>query len=102
MVADYDGPIEPGWSLEKTNTQLRVSSPGVFRSTLLRIIRLQMQRTISNFKLAAAPAAGGVSQLAHRVQRSISFAPGNRWAGPFDRVRQSCESYLGACHCART
>ncbi len=57
------GRLKPGWTLEKTNAQLQVSSPGLFQATLPANYPSINVKDYLRFRLSAAPAGTGVSWL---------------------------------------
>ncbi len=57
------GRLQPGGTLEKTNARLRTLSPGIFEATLPSNYPAVNVRDYLHFKLAAVPAATGVSTL---------------------------------------
>ncbi|MGA3239824.1 MAG: ABC transporter permease [Bryobacteraceae bacterium] len=57
------GRLKPGWTLEKTNAQLQVSSPGLFQATLPANYPSINVKDYLRFRLSAVPAGNGVSWL---------------------------------------
>jgi putative ABC transport system permease protein len=57
------GRLKPGWTFEKANAQLQIDSPGVFQTTLPANYPAINVKDYLKFKLAAVPAANGVSSL---------------------------------------
>ena len=57
------GRLKPGWSLEHASAELRALSPGIFEATVPPARSSEWTNTYKNFRLAAVPAATGVSEL---------------------------------------
>jgi predicted permease len=55
--------LQPGWTLQHANAQLRVSSAGLFQATLPSNYPAKNVKDYLKFKLRAVPAKTGVSQL---------------------------------------
>ena len=92
------GRLKAGWTLAKTNAQLRASSTGLFESTLPANYPAVNVKDYLKFKLEAVPAQDRRIGVARSVQRSADSAACHRRAGAADRVFQSCQSHAGARH----
>jgi len=57
------GRLKPGWTLERASTQLNAISPGIFAATLPGEYDAIAKKDYLSFRLAALPAATGVSAL---------------------------------------
>ena len=57
------GRLKPGWTIEQATAQLNSISPGVFQTTLSPKYPAESAQSYLNFKLAAFPAASGISQV---------------------------------------
>ena len=65
------GRLRPGWTLERASAQLEAISPGVFEATSLTGYSPQTVEAYKQFRLAAYPAAAGVSELRDRYASSL-------------------------------
>jgi len=63
--------LQPGWTLQHANAQLRVSSAGLFQATLPSNYPAKNVKDYLKFKLRAVPAKTGVSQLRTEYSDSL-------------------------------
>jgi putative ABC transport system permease protein len=57
------GRLKPGWTIEQATSQLNSISPGIFETTLSPKYPAESVQKYLGFKLAAYPAASGISQV---------------------------------------
>ena len=57
------GRLKPGWTLERATAQLRAASPGLFEAILPENFNPEQAKRFVAYRLAAFPAATGVSEL---------------------------------------
>jgi putative ABC transport system permease protein len=60
------GRLKPGWTLDRATAELSSLSPGIFEATLPKNYPQENVKDYLRFKLAAYPAAMGVSWLRHQ------------------------------------
>lgn len=65
------GRLKPGWSIERATAQLNTISQGVFESTLSPKYPAESVKTYLGFKLAAYPAASGISQVRETYENPL-------------------------------
>ena len=65
------GRLKPGWSLARASAQLQAISPGIFEATVPPGRSSQSTTAYKRFKLAAYPAANGVSSLRNDYDSSL-------------------------------
>jgi predicted permease len=65
------GRLKPGWTIEQATAQLNSISPGVFEATLSPKYPAESTQSYLNFKLAAYPAAGGISQVRENYESPL-------------------------------
>jgi len=65
------GRLRPGWTLERASAEMDALSSGVFEATVPPGRDARSDETYKRFRLAAYPAAGGVSALRETYDRSL-------------------------------
>jgi len=65
------GRLKPGWTVEQATAQLNSISPGVFETTLSPKYPAESAQSYLNFKLAAYPAAGGISEVRENYESPL-------------------------------
>jgi len=65
------GRLRPGWTLERASAELDARSPAIFEATVPPGRDARSEETYKHFRLAAYPAAGGVSALRQTYDRSL-------------------------------
>jgi predicted permease len=65
------GRLKPGWTLARASAEIETLSPGVFEATLPPGRDPRWSETYKHFRLAAYPAAQGVSWLRESYDRSL-------------------------------
>jgi predicted permease len=70
------GRLKPGWTIERATSYLDALSPGLFHDTAPTGYSSQALKTYTSFRLAAYPAAAGVSGLRDRYQKSLNLLLG--------------------------
>lgn len=65
------GRLKPGWTIEQATAQLSSVSPGVFEATLSPKYPAESAQSYLNFKLAAYPAAGGISEVRENYESPL-------------------------------
>jgi putative ABC transport system permease protein len=65
------GRLNPGWTVEKANEHLSTISPGIFQASLRPDYPKASISQYLQFKLAAKPASGGLSQLRESYASSL-------------------------------
>ncbi|MGH9761005.1 MAG: ABC transporter permease, partial [Blastocatellia bacterium] len=68
---DVIGRLKPGWSIQKATTQVASISPSIFQATLPTKYTPDDSKHYLSFKLAAFPAASGLSQLRGEYQNPL-------------------------------
>jgi putative ABC transport system permease protein len=65
------GRLKPGWTVEQATAQLNSISPGAFEATLSPKYPAESAQSYRNFKLAAFPAASGISQVRENYESPL-------------------------------
>ena len=65
------GRLRPGWTLQRASAEMDALSPGIFEATVPPGRDARSDDTYKHFRLAAYPAAGGVSALRETYDRSL-------------------------------
>ncbi len=65
------GRLRPGWTMERASTQLNAISPGIFEVVARTEYDPRMIQQFKTFRLAAYPAAAGVSNLRKEYDSSL-------------------------------
>jgi predicted permease len=65
------GRLRPGWTLNRASEQLQALSPAIFEATVPSESSAQSIQTYKRFRLAAYPAAAGVSLLRQQYDSSL-------------------------------
>ncbi len=65
------GRLRPGWNLQRASAHLMAISPGIFDATALTGYSPRTVETYKRFRLAAYPAAAGVSALRQQYDSSL-------------------------------
>ncbi|MGH9902248.1 MAG: ABC transporter permease, partial [Pyrinomonadaceae bacterium] len=65
------GRLRPGWSVEQATAHLNAISPGVFETTLSPKYPAENVRNYLGFKLAAYPAASGISEVRETYENPL-------------------------------
>ncbi|HUK90973.1 MAG TPA: ABC transporter permease, partial [Blastocatellia bacterium] len=65
------GRLRPGWTLDRASAQLAAISPAIFDATAITGYRAESIDLYKSFRLAAYPAASGVSQLRNDYDASL-------------------------------
>ncbi len=65
------GRLKPGWTIEQATAQLNSISPGVFQTTLSPKYPAESAQSYLNFKLAAFPAASGISEVRENYESPL-------------------------------
>ena len=65
------GRLRPGWTLERASAELEAISPGIFEATAPTDRTADSIQTYKRFRLAAYPAAAGVSRLRTEYNSSL-------------------------------
>jgi predicted permease len=67
------GRLKPGWTMERASAYLSALSPGLFEATAPTGYNAEAVKTFKSFRLAAYPAAGGVSTLREPYDSSLQL-----------------------------
>jgi len=70
------GRLKPGWGLEKATAYLGSISPGIFEATLPPAYTAEHAKKYLSFKLAAYPAASGISSLRENASDPLGLLLG--------------------------
>ncbi|HVN03693.1 MAG TPA: ABC transporter permease [Bryobacteraceae bacterium] len=65
------GRLKPGWTRERASAAMSALSPGLFEATVPPGREPSSQQMYRNFRLAAYPASGGVSELRQTYDKSL-------------------------------
>ncbi|HLY19963.1 MAG TPA: ABC transporter permease [Bryobacteraceae bacterium] len=65
------GRLRPGWTIQRASAAMDALSPGIFEATVPPGREPRTDQLYKHFRLAAYPAAGGVSQLREQYNKSL-------------------------------